>query len=186
MALWPGDATRRTAPVNLFQGTVVACDSSAVRPSVTGETAGGVNSFVRPHDTYVGKMHRRFPAHGRVDRETLRMTHPAWYSMVALDEGPRIGEEIRQTLGRNTGIRVIDGTACTGGSCLALAKDPAFESVTSIELDAGNFEALKHNVATYAADSPELFGPQVSHVPVRVAWCARVRSVCRAPALVSV
>jgi tRNA G37 N-methylase Trm5 len=99
-------------------------------------------------------MEDMFPR-GSVDYSRLQVTDEGSYSITRRRDADHIIQIIKNTVGDCETKSITDATGCIGGDTLNFAT--VFEKVHSIELNIGNFEALKNNVGVYGFTNISLY-----------------------------
>jgi len=96
-----------------------------------------------------------FPKSRRVTYKSLRMTPEGEYSMTKRSDGEKLLRIMRGTLKSLKDKTITDLTGNVGSDTILFGLH--FKDVKSIEINAENFEVLKHNVETYGLSNVELF-----------------------------
>lgn len=99
-------------------------------------------------------MEDMFPR-GSIDYSRLQVTEEGAYSITRRRDADQIIHIIKNTVPEYETKSITDATGCIGGDTLNFAT--VFEKVHSIELNIGNFEALKNNVGVYGFTNITLY-----------------------------
>jgi hypothetical protein len=99
-------------------------------------------------------MEDMFPR-GSIDYSRLQVTEEGGYSITRRRDADQIIHIIKNTVPDYSQKSITDATGCIGGDTLNFAT--VFEKVHSIELNIGNFEALKNNVGVYGFTNITLY-----------------------------
>jgi predicted RNA methylase len=87
-------------------------------------------------------------------REKMMFDDEALYSVTNCRDADRMSSRLVRLKGVTSKSVITDMTACVGGNVMSFARG-AFEKVNAVELDAGRFEMLKHNLAVVQATNVE-------------------------------
>jgi len=95
-----------------------------------------------------------FPEKNGIDYSLLKLTPEGEYSITRRIDGKRILKRISFLVGNTYDKHITDLTGNVGGDTILFGMN--FLTVNSIEYNQENFDALKHNVATYELDNVRL------------------------------
>jgi len=99
-------------------------------------------------------MEDLFPQKENVHLKNLKITEEGSYSITRRRDAERIMNVLKSKFQDLSNLSITDSTACIGGDTINFALH--FKSVTSIELEKNNFNALKNNVETYNLENVTL------------------------------